>query len=245
MGSCPGSRSARSSPGTGAPSRWCRSRPTGRSCTTSPPGYEVSDDGTTYTFKLVEGATWHDGQPVTAADVAFTYNTGLKAGAGSNIGGPARADQGFRRRSSTTRPRTPRASGSSTISRSRSTWTNRTPRSSRTCSASSASRRSTRSRARRWRTMPASPISQELFIGSGPYKMTEFKAKEFVNFEPHPGYKNGTGLQRPAGRRRGLDPDLRRRCRPDPLDPVRRGRLQLRPPPERRQAQDAAGDRRA
>ena len=30
--------------------------------------YTVSDDGLTYTFKLVEGNTWSDGQPVTAAD---------------------------------------------------------------------------------------------------------------------------------------------------------------------------------
>ncbi len=45
-------------------------------------GFEVSEDGLTYTFSLVEGATWHDGTPVTAADVAFTYNTGLKATTG-------------------------------------------------------------------------------------------------------------------------------------------------------------------
>lgn len=33
----------------------------------------ISDDGLTFTFNLREDATWHDGQPVTAADVAFTY----------------------------------------------------------------------------------------------------------------------------------------------------------------------------
>ncbi len=33
-----------------------------------------SSDGLTWTFKIRQGATWHDGQPVTAADVAFTYN---------------------------------------------------------------------------------------------------------------------------------------------------------------------------
>jgi peptide/nickel transport system substrate-binding protein len=35
--------------------------------------WQVSDDGQTFTFELREGARWHDGRPVTAADVAFTY----------------------------------------------------------------------------------------------------------------------------------------------------------------------------
>jgi ABC-type transport system substrate-binding protein len=33
----------------------------------------ISADGTTYTFKIRKGVTWSDGQPVTARDVAFTY----------------------------------------------------------------------------------------------------------------------------------------------------------------------------
>ncbi|MCA9865377.1 MAG: peptide ABC transporter substrate-binding protein [Anaerolineales bacterium] len=33
----------------------------------------VSDDGLTITFTLYEDRVWHDGQPVTTADVAFTY----------------------------------------------------------------------------------------------------------------------------------------------------------------------------
>lgn len=35
--------------------------------------WDISDDGTVYTFHLREGVTWHDGQPFTAADVVFTY----------------------------------------------------------------------------------------------------------------------------------------------------------------------------
>ena len=35
--------------------------------------WSVSGDGLTYTFQLVSGATWHDGQPLTAEDVAFSY----------------------------------------------------------------------------------------------------------------------------------------------------------------------------
>ncbi len=34
--------------------------------------WQASADGLTYTFTLREGLTWHDGQPVTAGDVAFT-----------------------------------------------------------------------------------------------------------------------------------------------------------------------------
>ena len=33
----------------------------------------VSKDGLRYTFKLRRGVKWHDGQPFTAADVAFTH----------------------------------------------------------------------------------------------------------------------------------------------------------------------------
>jgi peptide/nickel transport system substrate-binding protein len=35
-------------------------------------GWEVSEDGTTYEFRLREDVTWHDGAPFTADDVAFT-----------------------------------------------------------------------------------------------------------------------------------------------------------------------------
>jgi len=36
--------------------------------------WTISDDGLVYTFRLVDGATWHDGQPLTAADVAFSFD---------------------------------------------------------------------------------------------------------------------------------------------------------------------------
>jgi len=35
--------------------------------------WDVSADGTVYTFHLRQGVTWHDGTPFTAADVVFTY----------------------------------------------------------------------------------------------------------------------------------------------------------------------------
>jgi peptide/nickel transport system substrate-binding protein len=34
---------------------------------------KVSDDGTTYTYKIKQGIKWHDGQPFTAKDIAFSY----------------------------------------------------------------------------------------------------------------------------------------------------------------------------
>jgi peptide/nickel transport system substrate-binding protein len=36
--------------------------------------WSVSSNGTVYTFNLVHNATWQDGTPVTAKDVAFTFN---------------------------------------------------------------------------------------------------------------------------------------------------------------------------
>ena len=36
--------------------------------------WQAGDDGLTYTFTLAEGVTWHDGDPLTAEDVVWTYN---------------------------------------------------------------------------------------------------------------------------------------------------------------------------
>jgi len=37
--------------------------------------WELSEDDTSLTFRLREGVVWHDGEPVDAEDVAFTYRT--------------------------------------------------------------------------------------------------------------------------------------------------------------------------
>lgn len=47
--------------------------------TTSPTGdlaksWEIADDGITYSFVLTDGIKWHDGEPLTANDVKFTYD---------------------------------------------------------------------------------------------------------------------------------------------------------------------------
>jgi peptide/nickel transport system substrate-binding protein len=36
--------------------------------------WEQSDDGLTWTFTIRDGVTWHDGTPLTANDIAFTFN---------------------------------------------------------------------------------------------------------------------------------------------------------------------------
>lgn len=42
--------------------------------------WEISEDYKTYTLHIVENATWHDGTPVTAHDVEFTYKYFSNAG---------------------------------------------------------------------------------------------------------------------------------------------------------------------
>ena len=42
--------------------------------------WESSEDGLTWTFDIREGVTWSDGEPLTAADIAYTYNRILDGG---------------------------------------------------------------------------------------------------------------------------------------------------------------------
>ena len=42
--------------------------------------WEPSDDGLTWTFHIRDGVTWSDGQPLTAKDIAFTYNRIIDGG---------------------------------------------------------------------------------------------------------------------------------------------------------------------
>ena len=44
--------------------------------------YELAADGRTYTFKLRQGVTWHDGKPFTAEDVKFSYERMLDKATG-------------------------------------------------------------------------------------------------------------------------------------------------------------------
>ncbi len=35
---------------------------------------EISPDGLTRTFRLIDGVKWHNGEPIKASDVKFTYD---------------------------------------------------------------------------------------------------------------------------------------------------------------------------
>lgn len=41
--------------------------------------YTISDDGTVYTFELLDGLKWSDGEPLTAEDIVWNVETALKA----------------------------------------------------------------------------------------------------------------------------------------------------------------------
>ena len=47
-------------------------------------GWQISEDGTRYTFFLRQDATFHNGRPVTAEDVIFSWERALDPGTGSD-----------------------------------------------------------------------------------------------------------------------------------------------------------------
>jgi peptide/nickel transport system substrate-binding protein len=48
-------------------------------------GWEQSSDGLTWTFDIRDDATWHDGEPLTAGDIAYTFNWIIDEGVGNFI----------------------------------------------------------------------------------------------------------------------------------------------------------------
>lgn len=65
-----------------------RSLPQGEVTPDLATSYEISEDGKTYTFTLRDDVTFHDGKPVTAADVVFTIQMAQQG----DIKSPRRAD---------------------------------------------------------------------------------------------------------------------------------------------------------
>ncbi|MGH2560464.1 MAG: ABC transporter substrate-binding protein [Thermomicrobiales bacterium] len=56
--------------------------------------FDISPDGTQFTFTLRQGMTWHDGQPFTGSDVLFTYQLAMTTGAAANQYNKLRQIQG-------------------------------------------------------------------------------------------------------------------------------------------------------
>ena len=57
--------------------------------------WDVSEDGNTYTFHLQPDAVWHDGTPLTSADVLFTIETVADPDVQTNRGSTLRAIEGL------------------------------------------------------------------------------------------------------------------------------------------------------
>jgi ABC-type transport system substrate-binding protein len=158
-------------------------------------GHEVSEDGKTITFTLVDGATWHDGTPVTAADVAFTYNAAMKPGAGSTISGRMLPIVGAQAVIDDKTGETD-ATGIRVIDDHTIAFDLVEPNAQFLPTVVANTRIAPR---HPYEGIPVEqyadqPASKDLFIGSGPYKMTAFTPKESVTLEPHPGYINGSGF---------------------------------------------------
>ena len=201
--------------------------------------HEVSADGLEYTFKLKSGIKFHDGTPLTAADVAFTWNTCLKLKAGSNsvayvqpvVGSQAVIDDNSKD-----------AEGIVVVDDQTIKFILDQPNAEFMAKSVGVIFIAPK------HAYDGTPLEEykdleintKLFIGSGPYKMTEFKAKEFVNFEAYDDFVREMASQaapRPT-RSRSV---IYRGQRAAPVHPGRRGRLPILPTPVRRQARAAPG----
>ena len=160
--------------------------------------HEVSADGKTYTFHLVQDAVWHDGKPVTADDVVFTYNTSLKSKAMSAIVAKVKPFTGS---GDVIADESKSASGIVAVDPYTVKFLLDQPNAAIMSTTFGSI----------W-ISPKHPydgvaladyaktdIATNLFIGSGPYKMVQFNPKAFVNFEAYPAYSNGTGFKGAPG----------------------------------------------
>ena len=158
--------------------------------------HSLSSDGREVTFELVEDARWHDGTPVTAADVAFTYNTCLKTKAGSNLGYLLAPISGS---ADVVADESRNASGIQVVDDHTITFALDQANAEILSPAGPfaaifiAPRHPFEGIA--LEEYPTQAIATNLFIGSGPMKMTEYKVDQFVNFEAWDGYANGSGYR--------------------------------------------------
>ncbi len=163
--------------------------------------HDVSADGRVYTFTLVPGATWHDGRPVTAADVAFTYNTALKATAGSTIASLVSSIQGSQ---AVIQDNSRDASGIAVLDDLTIRFVLDQPNVQILPTAFGAIFITPKHPFAGVALMDYArqDIATNHFIGSGPMKVTEVRDGRFITLEAHDGYVNGSGwIGRPAADR--------------------------------------------
>jgi peptide/nickel transport system substrate-binding protein len=153
--------------------------------------FEVSADGKEYTFFLKPGNHWHDGQPVTADDVAFTFNTLLKEKAGSTRSGILPVVGADEVKADNTKD----ASGIQVIDPTTIKFVLTAPNNAILDGAFGAFAATfiapkhafDGAALEEYVNLPVANI----FVGSGPYKMVQNEPNQFVNYEANPTYVNG------------------------------------------------------
>jgi peptide/nickel transport system substrate-binding protein len=137
--------------------------------------WEQSDDGLTWTFAIRDDATWHDGTPLTARDIAFTFNWIIEEGAGNLL-----SYFPFTEAGDITAP------DDTTL-----VWTTSTPTSAPiyppyvyVLPESVLSQYEDKADFRTWKGIPDT-------VGSGPFKLVEWRRGDFWRLEANPDYYGG------------------------------------------------------
>jgi peptide/nickel transport system substrate-binding protein len=137
--------------------------------------WEQSDDGLTWTFTIRDDATWHDGTPLTARDIAATYNWIIEEGAGNLL-----SYFPFTEAGDITAP------DDTTL-----VWTTQTPTSAPVyppyvyvMPESLLSQYDGKAAFREWKGYPDT-------VGSGPFNLVEWRRGDFWRLEANPDYYGG------------------------------------------------------
>jgi peptide/nickel transport system substrate-binding protein len=137
--------------------------------------WEQSDDGLTWTFTIRDDATWHDGTPLTARDIAGTYNWIIGEGAGNLL-----SYFPFTKAGDITAP------DDTTL-----VWKTSTPTSAPiyppyvyVMPESLLSQYDDKADFREWKGFPDT-------IGSGPFNLVEWRRGDFWRLEANPDYYGG------------------------------------------------------
>jgi peptide/nickel transport system substrate-binding protein len=137
--------------------------------------WEQSEDGLTWTFTIRDDATWHDGTPLTARDIAFTFNWIIEEGAGNLL-----SYFPFTEAGDITAP------DDTTL-----VWTTSTPTSAPVyppyvyvLPESLLSQYEDKAEFRTWKGFPDT-------LGSGPFKLVEWRRGDFWRLEANPDYYGG------------------------------------------------------